>query len=458
MSKVHEGKSFALLRTVVDTTIAAILVVIVFQMMLFITDRISHGRQYGANEKGFEHVDFINFYMAGKIAASSERKRIYDAELEQQVYNEIIAPAKTYEHCFYHYPPYVFLIAEPFTLLNLDHAFEAFDFGTAAAGLAGLLLLMRGNKDLGMYDYVLILVAALGIFPSLDNLRDGQFAWAFAALFAFYFWAFVKKRDALAGLCLGMMAIKPHYLLFLMVGALIGRRYKLIVVALSVVLALCLSSAISFGPDSVLSYPALLRKMESSDSSVLLVPERMICLRGPLSLFISREACLAIGIVTFLFGLLLVAYYWFLAQVRKSIPLEWAMALTIMVLLIASPHTLVYDATVIVVAAALTLKSARLTRMFESGPASFKIWNFLLLMYPILSWVIMIFVPKIVAALLDPRFQSVFAVNGSSFGLTSFPCYLLLHIALLVSGSIYVLSGAAKVDLQSPLSNKAQAN
>ncbi len=62
------------------------------------------------------------------------------------------------------------------------------------------------------------------------------------------------------------------------------------------------------------------------------------------------------------------------------------MAITILCMLIASPHTHLYDEVLVYIAAAVTIPILSLPKLFKIRPLSFKLWCLLLVLYPLLGW------------------------------------------------------------------------
>ncbi len=433
-----------------DITILIVFACICLQVLICIAAMLENNTTvYSVKNGVFEHIDFINTYMMGKLSLSSESHKIYDAATQLIWYNKVIAPAHTDVCTYFQYPPFYYPLFSPLSFLSLREAFLTWNALTIAIGSLSLFLAGRAGSGLSARYSLLIILGAMASFPSSDCARDGQLSWILVALISLFYYGLVRKLDFAAGIALGVTTLKPHLFVMLLIPAVISKRHKLLISGLLTIAALLTLATFSVGWENVLGYPNILLHAESTNVTNNLYPERMVCLRGLASQFLSRSGALAFALVGFALGLVGTAILWWRAFKQKKLSASWAMALSVLIFLITSPHLLVYDCVLISVAAMTTLPTVRPTQLFRLSPISHKLWCLLLCAYPILSWLIMLLVPYVGRALAPMWLQECTAVNGLRCGLMSYHAFFACHCLILACGLKYALShdfAATRVD------------
>lgn len=392
---------------------------------------------YSLKKDAFIHIDFINSYMMGKMALSDQAHRMYDPQAQLEWYNKVIYPAKVTSPCFNQYPPFYPVLFSAFTFLPMREAFLLWNFLSMSLGSVALFLAIKVRKVLPPFSAALLILGVLFCFPSSDSAMNGEMTWFFLAIFSFFYVALSLKRDIAGGIASGLMTLKPHFFLILFIASIFSARKNLLISGGVVIFTILAVSGIMIGWENVFGYPNVLLHAESTNVTTNLFPERMVCLRGPASLFLSRAEALKVGFCGFVFGLGLTTYFWFRSLRQKKMSIEWAMALSLVCLSITSPHMHVYDSVLLGLSAAVTLPSVMPTVVLRLKPVSFKIWCLLFVFYPVLSWVIMAAVPPIGRSFLPASIQEFTGVNGGGCLLLSFYVYLVYHALLLACGMVY---------------------
>jgi Glycosyltransferase family 87 len=400
---------------------------------------------YTTKDGNFQHIDFISYYMAGTLARTDEvtRHKAYDPAVQLSVYNQVIAPASIHRPIFFNYPPYSFPLMSAFSLLPLRQAYLTWDMLSLIFAVTALILAGRAAGALTLAPLVATSLLFVLSFPGSYALIDGQTTFWATGLIALSYLGLKSQKDFLTGVSTALLAIKPHFFLFmvipLLVTALGGRRRPLIIAAITGLIML-LTGIMTMGLDQTINYPKYALAGENVDLCPMTFPERMVCLRGPASLFLSNHQSIQLGFFGFVFALAAVFLLF-----KKTRRLEWAYGLTIPILLSFSPHMHVYDCALLAIPACLLLPSISPSAIIgRQISAPFKIFSLLLLTYIFSSWLIMVLVPTIGKAVLPIELQSKLAVNDSACGLLSFYVFLLFDLLLIASG----LWARAKIETQ----------
>jgi hypothetical protein len=425
-----------LLYLLFDLLCAVVVITVALAVASNLTNAIAkNATVYTTKDGNFQHIDFISYYMAGTLARADQatRYKAYDAAVQLSVYNKVIAPASIHRPIFFNYPPYSFPLMTAFSWLPLRQAYLAWDGLSLLFALIALLMAGRAAGSLPLASLAAIALLFFLSFPGSDCLIDGQTTFWAIGLIAFSYLGLKRHNDLLAGVSTALLAIKPHFFLFmvipLLVSALAGRKRPLIVAALTGA-ALLLTGVLALGLDQTINYPKFAVAGENTDLCPMTFPERMVCLRGPASLFLSNHLSMQIGFVGFVVGLVAVFLLF-----KKAKRLEWSYALAIPILLSFSPHMHVYDCALLAVPACLLLPSIRPSAIVsQSDSAPFKIFCLLLLSYVVSSWLIMVLAPEFGKAFLPPDVQAKLNVNDLACALLSFPVFLAFDLLVLALG------------------------
>jgi hypothetical protein len=164
-------------------------------------------------------ADFITFWGASRLALEGNAPSAYDLQALMQSEQAAVPALK---HVFgWYYPPTFFLVILPLALMPYLVAYVAFTATTLAA-YATLLLGVLADKR--------ALVCLLA-FPGLwVNLWHGQNAFLTASLAA---GALLLRPHlpALAGILIGLLAIKPHLAILFLPALLAAREWRMIAIA-----------------------------------------------------------------------------------------------------------------------------------------------------------------------------------------------------------------------------------
>jgi hypothetical protein len=405
------------------------------------TYELFHGRTglHHAEAGRYVNCAFISFYMAGKIVASEDRHHIYDPAVQLAWQNDLVSPARLARCVYLPQIPFFFLLMSPFAALPLKTAFTVWAGLSVLAGSFGLYLCGGIWDRHRIWRSLLITCAALGSVPGLNCFLDGQVSWWVLALLCFFFWAVSRGHEIVAGVITGLCAIKPHYLLFMLVPVLLAGNKKLVLTTAVALLFVTLAPGLVVGWDTLLAYPGYVLTGETTNQYDMLLSERMVSVRGPLSLLLAPRPAFAAAFALYAAAMAASGVLWHQALRGRVVPLSWAMSLTVILILIASPHTHIYDCILLSLPAVLTLPSWRLGKIVALSPLSLRLWCLTLLFYPVLTWLAFLFVPPLACTMLPDNVQALLSVNDRRCSLLAYYCLPALHLLLLAAGTAYLL-------------------
>lgn len=382
----------------------------------------------------FQSVDFISYYAIGNILKSKKSHELYDPAVQMEFFNDAIKPLKLEVSVYNQYPPFYYLLFVPFTVLPIRTAFFSWLALTSLTGGLALILLSTRGSGLSKMGAAFVALSTLASFPGFNVFTFGLASWLFLAFFCLFYWSLISNNQLRSGINLGLLAMKPHYMVSALVPALFVKSKTIFLSLLATVILLCLSAGIVAGFENVLGYSKAIVIADSSNLTSNLYPERMICLRQILTFFLARDQALLLSLVVFFLSLIASGWLFHQSIVEKKFPLPWAISLSILLLLLFSPHQHVNDCILIAICTVLTVPSIRPSILFGIKPWSLRIWCGLLLIYPVLSWLFMVFAPMLCPEWL----KSASEVNGLPGGLTGFTSYFVLHLILLFLGLSYL--------------------
>jgi hypothetical protein len=222
---------------------------LVFQMYGVVTTGFVSWRLYG-HPDGF---DFQTFWAASHLSLLGRPLAAYDYPTLVDTIRAITPHAKLPGPWFY--PPTFLLLVQPFALLPSPIAYLIF------ATLTTALLVAIVRKVLPMPGATVWILAFPGLWL---NVVQGQNA-ALTATLALAAFIALPKRPRLAGVCIGLLAIKPHLaILFPLVLACAGMWTAFAFAALTAALFAAVSVAV-FGLDIV---PVFLHGLAQANAMV----------------------------------------------------------------------------------------------------------------------------------------------------------------------------------------------
>lgn len=290
--------------------------------------------QPGVDEQHLGHygMDFGGMYVAGRLLNEHGPGRLYDFDLQQQLYKEFLGlPETTTRLPFAHPPPVASLFA---LLAHLPYttAYLVWLAAMLALYLAGLAVLARLAPPEFHRWRLQALAMALAFSPFVVfTWYNGQISPVGFLAFCLMLAALQTGRPFLAGLALALTLYKPTLALPWLPLLLIGRRWRVLAgFAVGVASWLALGAALA-GPDCWLDYwHALQRHRANMDQGLYRLPAtRFVDPFSALSLWpLTPGAQKAVGALLSAGPYLLLAGAWWRWPWLGDRPRLWLLAAT----------------------------------------------------------------------------------------------------------------------------------
>ncbi|MBI4534090.1 MAG: DUF2029 domain-containing protein, partial [Candidatus Melainabacteria bacterium] len=251
------------------------------------------------------------------------------------------------------------------------------------------LYLLLGNQGLlARRQIILFLVGTMAAMPAWLTLRLGQFSFLLLGLIALFVFCWQERRDAYAGMVLAIATIKLQFTPFFLVPVLICKRWKVLGYFVALELLLILLAGVTVGWENVWGYPSVLLGAETTSRFTGVSEQEMVNIRGMLSLLVPGVSSMLISCLAFLVGVIIAGWLWLKVCREKSHDhTVWAMSVTVLVSLLASPHVHRQDLLLLAIPAALTCPVVSFFDLSKISPTIYRLWCGIFLAYPLLGWI-----------------------------------------------------------------------
>ncbi len=313
-----------------------ILVVILWMVALVVAMIGVSARGVGA---AVRVTDFAHFYTLGHLASSHQVSTLYDEAALREAHIALVPTSRGSDFPPV-YPPQVALLFAPLSALSYEYALIVWNMLTVAA--YGLIVWSAWKPvSTELPNRTLVVTAAGAFVPFLCLVLSGQNTIVILGAFWAGWLALERKRPLLAGMSFGLLAIKPQLGIPLAVVVLVGREWAMLGGAL-------LSVAVqASGVWLMLGWGAF----EGFARALPITVSRVDALETKPHLSHSIRALTQIlpDVVGFLLWVCLaVAVLWYTARVwRSQAPVRVRLGAVILASVLVSPHTMIYDVTVI---------------------------------------------------------------------------------------------------------------
>jgi hypothetical protein len=285
--------------------------------------------------------DYTGLYAAGKFALETDPIAAYDWERHAAAQRQLTGNPNG-DFYAWPYPPSFLFVAAALALLPYYLSMLTWTLATFAAFAAALRRISLSNRDM------LLMLAAPAAWL---NLYVGQNGALTAALIGFGL-VLLAKRPALAGVCIGLLAIKPHLGILIPVALIAGGYYRAFAFASLTVGALAFATAMVFGPDTWLAMPEQLRRVadlvKTTDATAKI--QSLFGMARSLGLPADKALWLHFGLVALL--IVLIARIWS----RRGVSFDLKAAALAAAATLASPYQFVYDLAMLTIAQAFLLR------------------------------------------------------------------------------------------------------
>lgn len=207
------------------------------------------GRQAAARGETPLLTDFTSLYAASMLVRQQPAvdlyrpREMYQASLQaaQAAYDGNLneKQVRTVGLHPWMYPPPFIVLAAPLAYLPYLHAWLAW---LALTSIPYLLAMRSILKDRSFW------LISLGAPPVFFNIMYGQTGFLIAGLIGLGL-AWLRARPILAGVCLGLASIKPHFGLLIPIALICGAHWKTFWTAVATIIAMAVATLLMFGAD-----------------------------------------------------------------------------------------------------------------------------------------------------------------------------------------------------------------
>lgn len=375
------------MRAVRELDRAVMGVLVTFALLLgagFYIGQVSReGADFLTLPRGMLLHDFAYFWGGARLFWDGQAGQVFDPGQFNAWLATQLAPGSMPQYATWSYPPTMLLALLPFGLLPLPIAYLvwiATTFGLLAVVLRSVL-----------QDWVLALTVLLSP-AAVYALHYGQNGALTAALFVAGVWL-VDRRPILAGICIGLFAIKPQLGLLLPFALAAGGYWRAFFAAAATSMALVVMSLLLFGVSSWAGFVQTTMPLMSAQLMHAFgippqhaMPTMWVTLQG----WGADTHRAAIGqTLSTVLAIALVARSWWLPGMDR----KWRNALTCTLPLLATPFGYVYDATPAMLAVALLARHGAASGLTWAErpvlaavwvwPVISVLWSFLFGLHPI---------------------------------------------------------------------------
>ena len=291
--------------------------------------------------------DFPAFYGAGSIVWSGDIDQLYDPARQQEAQDELGLDG----YLAFAYPPHVAIAYAPLSVLDFQLAYVVHTVLMAAAFVGTIFVLSGLVPMLDRWRWP-IAAAGLTFYPVFTAVGGGQNAPLTLLLVALVWRGLADDRQWVAGLAAGLMLYRPQYALPVIGLMLLARRWRAVEVATLVGVATWIGTALALGAgwlgtwfDQVLPFVERDAEVNAANS---------ISLLGFLQAVWGADARPAVIVGAVGAAVVVVTLMALWSRPDRFVLADRVGAMAIGMTLI-SPHTMFYDATLLLLAGAAVL-------------------------------------------------------------------------------------------------------
>ncbi|MBX9877960.1 MAG: DUF2029 domain-containing protein [Candidatus Obscuribacterales bacterium] len=332
-------------------------------------------------------IDFVKYYVLGKIIWAGQTSGIYSPSVQLDFYNALIEPMHVDSVSYSQYPPHFMVMLTWLPLFSLNIAYLIWNFGGLLLSIVALRVVwLKTNKLSGMV-FALVVFSMIASLCGFRTMCLGQTSWLYLSIVCLWCWSLLKKNQIAEGIALALSTIKFQYTPFLLIPALVGFRKKTL---LSFVLAECLMLAVAgivLGWPNIVGYLGVLHGAENNVGVDGVFPGEMVNLRGLLSNILPTTPALYLSAAVML-AVLAVSYLRARNSAKSDAGSNNLIVLSVLSALLFSLHTHLYEWVLLALPAVLMLEPADLPSILIL-PVGQRLSLLLLRFYPIFGWLVL---------------------------------------------------------------------
>lgn len=297
-------------------------------------------------------ADLVTYYSAAKLVVSGHGASIYNFAAINRTGSHIIYPFRPPLGGVgpFLYPPWFALVVAPLALVPYGIAYGVWFVVNISLAVCALLALARfaGLRALQAALFVLLGLSCLPIFAALGQ---GQVSVLILALLVSVLWALRAGHDVAAGSLLALALIKPQYALPVAAVLLLQRRWRGCATFVGCAAALSVLPIPILGGGAQGGYLHALARFYAMHGHAAYLPAPRINYGLPGFTALLAPAYSTVVQIAVATGALLLTAWVALRQRTVEVPFALAIAFT----LLASPHVLIYDVSLLILPLAVLL-------------------------------------------------------------------------------------------------------
>jgi len=340
--------------------------------------------------KSLVFIDFSKFYVAGLIAWSPDRSKLYDFPTQMLWVQNTIG---TLDHPpdSIPYTPMFCVLMRLFTWLPIEKALLLAFISIFSVAFIAITTILMQKGHLKKSECIVFWILALTPVGATEIFQLGQSTFFWLGTMAIFYLCFLKKSDVFSGIALAFLALKPQYALLATAAPFGCQRWKVLVAAALTEVILIITATCVIGVDTMIYYPKFLNYAGGHVTSF--IPNHnpslgMITLRGLLAPFLPEEFNFHISsVINFLTWIPLFLVWRRCAKVGTE-AFSWAIVLTVACTIFFSAHSMLYDFILVSIGWAVTLKSGELSGQIAPDDKLKYIWVAMFWLLPGFTWLI----------------------------------------------------------------------
>ena len=292
--------------------------------------------------------DYPAFYAAGKIVIGGHRDQLYDLARHQAEQKNLFGDDHSDGVVYFPYPPFLAAAYAPLAALPYKSSYLVH---TAMMALALLLSLRLIRPMIPILDrrFALFTAFSFGFYPMFRAVTGGQNTALTLFLLAWSWRAAHDGNDGWAGVALGLLLYKPQYAVPVLGLHVVVRRWRTVAAACVTAVPLWLVSAVLFGPGWLSSWWQQVSRYAAKDALVNASNAISFLGLGDNTFGVGNRVGRAIaGSLVLVTGAALAMLWWRSSRASDRFAGNGVMAATIAGILLVSPHSMFYDAGLLV--------------------------------------------------------------------------------------------------------------
>lgn len=333
--------------------------------------------------------DFVNVYEAGVLAKQClhQPTSIYDRQVQSDLQRQLVAPVVPEQTFYNQYPPVMFLVYLPFSLVSMPMAWM---MAGSLAAVAAIWAVLIATVPLvpGKVTKFALPIALFASYPTWLSFRLGQTSLLLFPVLLL-FWHFLRHRRFVLSAVIGsLLIIKVQY--FPIVAAVCfaaGGLRALLCLGGSSCILMAVAAAV-VGWKNVESWPHALLSNEGSLQVAGVAVDKMQNMRALMFLWTGNDSQFVhiVSVILWIGCTLTICLAWRRLNVRDERCFYLLASATTLAMLLFSPHTHIQDYMIALLPCAWLYFAANRKEIYLTDTER-KVCTAIALSFPFLSWI-----------------------------------------------------------------------